>query len=437
MTSPAPAEHRREVLALAVPAFATLVSEPLLLMADSAIVGHLGAVPLAGLSLAASVIGVLAGLSVFLAYGTTAAVARRLGAGDRAGALEGGIDGMVLAVGLGVVITAALQLFGRPVLTLYGAPEAVVDQGWAYLQVASFGFPFLLVMLASTGVLRGMQDTRTPLYVAVGVNLVNIVLNLVLVHVLELGIRGSAYGTLLAQIVAATVLGAVVLRGARREGVRVAVRPAGIRATAQAGVWLLLRTLSLQAAVLTTSVVAAHTGARGLAAHQVVNSLWTFLAFALDSIAIAAQAVVGRHLGASDTATTRSLTSMMVRWSIGWGVVLGAVIALARGLIAPLFIPDLQVQATVAAVLLVVAALQPVAGVVFVLDGVLIGAGDARYLALAGVVATAAYVPVALLVDHLHAGVVWLWAAYAVFMLARLVTLGVRARGDAWMRLGA
>ncbi|GAB3714249.1 MATE family efflux transporter [Mariniluteicoccus flavus] len=430
-------DHRREVLALALPAFATLVSEPLLLMSDSAIVGHLGADALAGLALAASVIGVLTGLCVFLAYGTTATVARRLGAGDRAGALAGGIDGMVLAAGLGVVLAITLQLVGRPVLELYGAAPVVVDQAYAYLRIAACGFPFLLVMLASTGVLRGLQDTRTPLYVAIGVNLANIGLNLLLVHGIGLGIAGSALGTLAAQAIAATVLGTVVVRGARREGTPLRLHPAGVLAAARGGVWLVLRTLSLQLAITTTAVVAAHTGARGLAAHQVGNSIWTFLAFALDAIAIAAQAIIGRHLGAGDARTTRALTAMMVRWGIGGGVALGLVIIAVRGLVAPIFIRDPAVQATIGEVLLVVALMQPIAGVVFVLDGVLIGAGDARYLALAGVVAAAAYVPLAVVVDRTGAGVVWLWAAYAVFMPGRLVTLALRARGERWMRLGA
>lgn len=431
------ADHRREVLALAVPAFATLVSEPLLLMADSAIVGRLGAQPLAGLSLAASLIGLLSGLCVFLAYGTTATVARRLGAGDRDGALAGGIDGMFLAAGLGVVIAVALHAGGRWALGLYGAPPAVVDQAYAYLRVAAYGFPFLLLMLASTGVLRGLQDTRTPLFVAIGVNLANIALNLVLVQGIGMGISGSATGTLIAQAAAAAILTAVVVRGARREGAVLRPDPGGVLAAARSGVWLFIRTAALQTSVVTASVVAAHTGAQGLAAHQVANSLWSFLAFALDAIAIAAQAIIGRFLGAGDAPTVRGLTTMMVRWGIGWGVVLGGLILATHSVLPRLFIADPVVWRTASGALVVIALLQPIAGVVFVLDGVLIGAGDARYLALGGVLVTLAYLPFALWVDRAGAGVVWLWAAYGISLVARLVALGTRARGGAWLRVGA
>lgn len=437
MTTPARADHRREVLALAIPAFATLVSEPLLLLADSAIVGHLGTTQLAGLGIAANIVGVIAGLCIFLAYGTTATVARQLGAGHRREALAGGIDGMILAGLLGVAITAGLQLGHRPLIGLYGAGAEVSAQAATYLQVVSFGFPFLLVMLASTGVLRGLQDTRTPLKVAIGINLANIGLNFLLVYGVGLGLVGAALGTVLAQLLAATILSAVVIRGARRTGTSVQFRPGGILTAARSGAWLVLRTLALQGSITATTIVATHIGAAGLAAHQVVNSLWLFLAFALDAIAIAAQAIIGRYLGAAQSSSVRALTGMMVRWGVGFGVVLAAVILLLRPWIPVVFTTDPTVRDQIAAVLIVVALLQPIAGVVFVLDGVLIGAGDARYLAIAGTVVTLAYLPFAIWVDVAGGSLVWLWAAYGISMLGRGIVLGMRARGTAWMRLGA
>lgn len=428
--------HRREVLSLAIPTFATLVSEPLLLMGDAAIIGHLGTVELAGLGIAGNIITVIAGLCVFLAYGTTATVARRLGAGDRRGALAGGVDGIVLAALIGVAVTVFLQLTQGQLIALYRPSAEVAEQANSYLRLASLGFPFLLVMLAATGVLRGLQDTRTPLRVAITLNLANIVLNLALVHGVGLGIAGSAIGTVCAQVLAAGILSVVVIRGARREGTPLRFRPGGVLAAARNGGWLVLRTLALQVSITATTVVATHTGAVGLASHQVVNSIWTFLAFALDAVAIAAQAVIGKHLGAGDAATTRRLTAMMVRWGVVGGIVAGAVIAAVSWLLPLVFTTDPEVRSLVTKVLLVVAVLQPIAGVVFVLDGVLIGAGDARYLAIGGLLVAAAYVPVALLVDRLGAGLVWLWAAYGISMVGRLIVLGLRARGEKWMRLG-
>lgn len=427
----------REIFALAVPAFATLVSEPALLLADSAIIGHLGTTQLAGLGIAGNLLGILTGLSIFLAYGTTGTVARRLGAGDLRAALSGGIDGMALAVLLGVVLGGALELLLPYVISWYGAGPEVAAAAGTYLRVAACGLPSVLVMLAATGVLRGLQDTRTPLVIAITSNVLNIALNFTLVYGLHLGIAGSATGTLIAQTASAVILSTVVVRGARRNGVRIGFHPRGVLVAARSGVWLVLRTATLQLGITITTAVAAGIGAVGLATHQVTNSLWTLLAFALDAIAIAAQAVIGRYLGAGDVGMVRRLTDRMIGWGLVCGVAFGVVIAVARPWYDQLFSPDPAVQSLLAKVLLVVAAAAPIAGVVFVLDGVLIGAGDGRYLALAGVIAVAAYLPLALLVHGLGAGLIWLWVAYGGYVVARLVTLVVRARGTAWMRTGA
>lgn len=427
----------REIFALALPAFATLVSEPLLVIVDTAVIGHLGTSSLAGLGAAASIFGVVVSLSIFLAYGTTATVARRLGAGDRRGALAGGLDGITLAVLIGVAAGVVLSVLTGPLIGLYTDDPGVLDQGRRYLQVLVLGMPSVLVVLASTGVLRGLQDTRTPLYVAIGMNLVNIVLSVGLVYGVGLGIVGAAIGTVLAQTAGALYLARTVLRGARREGVRWRWHPAGVLSAVRTGVWLILRTAAMQTTILTTTAVAAGMGAVTLASHQVVNSLWMLLAFALDAIAIAAQAIIGRYLGAGEAGTVRRLMGRMVGWGVAAGAVFGLVVWAASRLYVPLFSPDPQVQQLVVSVLVVVAVVTPLSGVVFVLDGVLIGAGDARYLGLVSVVCTVLYVPLALLVGWSGAGLVWLWAAYCVWMLARAATLVLRARGTRWMRLGA
>lgn len=427
----------REIFGLAVPTLATLISEPLLLLADSAIVGHLGTDQLAGLGVAANVLGVLTGLSIFLAYATTGMVARRLGAGDRARALAGGFDGLVLSVLLGVALCLLLQAVLPLVVGAYGVTPAVAAAATSYLRVAALGLPSILLLLAGTGVLRGLQDTRTPLLVVVGANLVNIVANLALVYGAGLGIAGSALGTLVAQTGAAVVVGAVVLRRMRAAQARPRFRPGGVLAAARNGSWLVVRTATLQGAITLTTLVAATAGTVGLAAHQVVNGLWVLLAFALDAIAIAGQAIIGRALGAGEVELGRALTRRMVGWGVLAGLGFGLVVWLTRLLYLGFFSPDPRVQALVSSVLLVVAAVTPVAGVVYVLDGVLIGAGDSRYLALAGLIALVAYAPLALLVGARGAGLIWLWAAYGVFMLARMMTLVLRVRTGAWVRTGA
>jgi putative MATE family efflux protein len=435
--------HDREILRLAVPAFLALVAEPLFLLSDAAIVGHLGTAELAGLGIAAAVMQTVIGLCIFLAYGTTASVARHLGAGDRRGALAQGIDGVWLAVGIGVVATVLGVAATEPLVHVFGAGDAVSGQAATYLRIAFLGTTPLLVMLASTGVLRGLQDTRTPLAVAVGGNALNVVLNLLLVYGVGLGIAGSALGSVLAQVASAVALLVVVVRAARREGAPLRPDLPGVRAAAHAAVPLVIRTLTLRAALLVTTyaVILGATGTRGqevdLATHQLAMTLWTFLAFVLDAIAIAAQAITGRYLGAGDVAGTRTVTSRMVRWGVVAGAVTALLLAVASPVLGALFTDDPAVQDLLVPVLLVAALGQPIAGVVFVLDGVLIGAGDGAYLARGGLVTLAVYAPLALATGLLGAGLVWIWVTFsAVFMGARLVVLLHRARGDAWLVTG-
>lgn len=431
----------REILRLAFPALLTLVAEPLFLLADSAIVGHLGTPQLAGLGVAGVVLQTVVGLCVFLAYGTTAAVARSLGAGDLRRALALGVDGLWLAVLVGVAATLLGVSLAGPLVRALGADAEVSEHAETYLRIASLGMAPLLLMLAATGVLRGLQDTRTPLVVAVGGNLLNVVLNLVLVYPVGLGLAGSALGSVLAQWAMAAVLVLAVVRGARRQGASLAPDRRGITAAARAGVPLVVRTLTLRAALLVTTyavVLAAGGDSADLAAHQLAFTIWGFLAFVLDAIAIAAQALTGRYLGAGDAAEAKAVTRRMTQW--GWlaGVVTGVGIATVSPVLPALFTGDDAVRDLLVPVLLVVAVGQPLCGVVFVLDGVLIGAGDGRYLAWAGLVVLGVFAPVVLAVAGTVGGLLAVWVAFsAVFMGARAVVLLVRARGDAWLVLGS
>ncbi|WP_229758740.1 MATE family efflux transporter [Peterkaempfera bronchialis] len=432
-----PRRHDREILALAVPAFGALVAEPLFLMADSAIVGHLGTAQLAGLGVAATLLATLTGVFVFLAYATTAAVARRIGAGDRRAAIQQGIDGIWLALLLSAALVALTVPLAPQLVGLFGASDSATPHAVTYLRISALGIPAMLTVLAATGVLRGLQDTRTPLVVAVAGFSANLLLNVGLVYGAGLGVAGSAWGTVLAQCGMAAAYLLVVLRGARRH--HAALRPdlAGIRACARAGGPLLVRTMSLRAVLVIATAVAARLGDEQVAAHQVAMTLWSFLAFALDAIAIAGQAIIGRYLGAGDVEGTRAATRRMVRWGVGAGVVLGLLVVLGRPLYVPLFTPDAAVQDRLTVVLLIVALTQPVSGVVFVLDGVLMGAGDGPYLAWAMLATLVVFAPVALLLPAAGGGLVALWWGMALFMLVRLGMLGWRARTGAWLVTGA
>ncbi|MGW6566970.1 MATE family efflux transporter [Streptomyces sp. NPDC054975] len=430
-------QHDREIISLALPAFGALVAEPLFLMVDSAIVGHLGTPQLAGLAIAAALLTTAVSVFVFLAYATTAAVARRVGAGDHKAAIRQGMDGIWLALLLGAAVVAATLPTAPWLVDIFGASDTAAPYATTYLRISILGIPAMLVVLAATGVLRGLQDTRTPLYVAIGGFTANALLNVGLVYGAGMGIAGSAWGTVIAQCAMAAVYLVVVVRGARRHGASLRPDAAGIRASAQAGVPLLVRTLSLRAVLMIATAVAARMGDAEVAAHQIILSLWSLMAFALDAIAIAGQAIIGRYLGADDADGARQVCRRMVQWGVVSGVALGALLVLARPLFIPLFTGDTTVQDTLLPALLVVAVSQPIAGVVFVLDGVLMGAGDGPYLAWAMLLTLAVFAPVALLVPTLGGGLTALWWAMTLMMTVRLLTLWLRSRSGRWIVTGA
>ncbi|WP_327696227.1 MATE family efflux transporter [Streptomyces sp. NBC_00459] len=429
--------HDREIVALAVPAFGALIAEPLFVMADSAIIGHLGTAQLAGLGIASVLLTTAVSVFVFLAYATTAAVARRVGAGDLQAAVRQGVDGIWLALLLGAAVIAVVLPSAPALVDLFGASNTAASYATTYLRISAFGIPAMLVVLASTGVLRGLQDTRTPLYVAIAGFVANAALNAGLVYGADLGIAGSAWGTVIAQWGMAAAYLTVVVRGAHKHCVSLRPDTAGIRASAQAGAPLLVRTLSLRAILMIATAVAARLGDADVAAHQIILSLWSLLAFALDAIAIAGQAIIGRYLGANDTRGAREACRRMVEWGIATGIVLGLLVIVSRPLFLPLFTSDAMVKDTALPALLMVALSQPICGIVFVLDGVLMGAGDGRYLAGAMLITLAAFTPVALLVPTLGGGLTALWGAMTLMMTVRMLTLWLRARSGRWMVTGA
>jgi len=432
----------REILRLAVPALGALVAEPIFLLADSAMVGHLGVEPLAGLGIASAVLQTVVGLMVFLAYSTTPAVARRLGAGDERGAVAAGVDGCWLALALGVVLAAAGWFASPYLVALFGASPGVSEQATQYLSLSMLGLPAMLLVYAATGLLRGLQDTRTPLAVAVAGFAVNIALNAVFIYAAGLGIAGSALGTVAAQWGMVLVYAVIVARHARRVGAPLLPHHAGIGRTARAGGWLLLRTASLRAAMLLAVFVAARLGPDELAAFQVTMTVFATLAFALDALAIAAQALIGKGLGSGDLESVRAVLRRCIQWGVGAGAVLGVATIALSPVAAGLFTSDATVAALLPLSLAIIGLGAPLGGYVFVLDGVLIGAGDARYLALTGLANVAVFVPLAAAAAAWGgsgaAGLAALTAAFALgYLGARAVTLGLRARGTVWMRPGA
>ncbi|HEV7526844.1 MAG TPA: MATE family efflux transporter [Acidimicrobiia bacterium] len=431
------AAHDREILRLAIPAFGALAAEPLYVLADTAIVGHLGTRPLGGLGVAGAVLSVAFGIFNFLAYGTTATVARRIGAGDPKAAAEHGVAGVWLALGLGLVLAAAGLMLSGPIVSAMGASAHVAPYARTYLRISLLGSPFVLVALAGTGYLRGLQDTRTPLVIALAANALNIALEVVLVYGVHLGIAGSAWGTVIAQIAAAFAYLAIVRRNVRRSNASARPDVTQLRAAGAVGAYLIVRTGSLLLAFTAATSIASRIGDVQIAAHQVAFQLWMLLALCLDAIAIAGQAIVGRALGANDAALTRATSRRMLQFGVVAGAGLGLLVLLLDPVLALAFTRDAAVRNELRPVLVAVALMQPLGGAVFVLDGILIGAGDVRYLALAMAGATLCFVPCAVLVLTTGAGLIALWSSLFVFMFARLYGMGRRYKGNEWLVTGA
>ena len=468
-SSPTSTSLNRQVLSLALPALGALIAEPLFVLADSAMVGHLGAVSLAGLSLASSILTTTVGLFVFLAYATTATTARLFGAGRRIEGLRAGVDGMWLALLLGLGAGAFLGLTAPWLTEAMGAHGPVAQAAIAYLRASCPGLPGMFVVLAATGVLRGLLDTRTPFVVATGGAVLNIVVNAILLYGVGMGIAGSGAGTAIAQTAMALALAGPIARTARAAGVGLLPHREGLRASLGSGTPLLIRSLSLRVAILATVWAATALGDVSLAAHQVVNALWTFAAFALDALAVAAQALIGTALGQAQRSDADSATSdtevdiaadtdtqsasatagwsidellrRLLAWGAGTGVLIGVLMAAGAAWLPHVFTSDPGVITAATPTLLVAASALPLAGVVYLLDGVLMGAGDGRYLAWAGLLTLVPYIPLALLIGGgalpevvgTVSGLALLWIAFAwVFMAARGATTYLRSRGTAW-----
>lgn len=432
----------RSIAHLAIPALGALIAEPMFLVVDSALVGHLGAVPLAGLAVAGAILQTAVGLMIFLAYSTTPIVARRRGAGDLRGAVQAGIDGLWLALGIGAIVGAVLYATSAPLVAAFGVATDTSEQALTYLTVSCFGIPAMLVVFAASGLLRGLQDTRTPLAVAVIGFAVNALLNWWFIYGLGFGIAGSAWGTVIAQWGMVLVYVAVITRHAKRAGAGFLPHRDGLGHAGRSGGWLFVRTVGLRAALLATVFAATSHGTAATAGYQVVFTVFTTAAFALDALAIAAQALIGDALGSRDASRARAIVRRTVFWGIVSGAVMGALLAVSSPVIGRVFTSDDTVLAILPPAVLVLGLSLPLGGLVFVLDGVLMGAGDARYLAWTSLANLAVYLPVlwaiTVLVPTGTAALVALTAGFTIaFMLARALTLGVRARSERWVVLGA
>jgi putative MATE family efflux protein len=408
-----------------------LAAEPLYLLVDTAVVGHLGTVPLAGLAVGGGLLAWATALLNFLAYGTTARSARRAGAGDRAGAVDEGVQATWLALALGLAVLLLFQLLAGPLTRLLaGSAGPVAEAGELWLRVASLGAPLLLVSLAGNGWLRGVQELRRPMRYVLAGSVVSLVLCPLLVYPVGLGLVGSAIANVAGQAVGA----ALFLRALAREGVAWRPRSAAIRAQLVIGRDLLLRAVVMQVSFLVATAVAARAGAAALGAHQIGIQLFFFLALVLDAYAIAAQTLVGHALGGGRPDEARATARRVSLWGLGTGVLVAAVLLALAGVLPGLFTGSPAVQAQAGTVWWFLALIQPAAGLVFALDGVLMGAGDVGFLRTLTIgSALVGFLPLSLLAAPLGWGLAGVWAGLALFIGLRLLGVLARVAGSRWL----
>jgi MATE family, multidrug efflux pump len=424
----------RRILGLAVPALGVLAAEPLYLLVDTAVVGHLGAVSLGGLGVAAIVLAQVSTQLTFLSYGTTARAARLHGAGRRADAVAEGVQATWLGLAVGAVLIVVGQALAVPIAHLLAGSGPVADAAVSWLRIALFGVPFVLVTMAGNGWMRGVRDTARPLRYVLAGNGISAVLCPILVYAAGWGLEGSAVANVCAQVITAGLF----LRALVVERTRLAPHPATMRAQLALGRDLVLRSLAFQACFVSATTVAAHTSTAAVGAHQVVLQLWSFLALVLDSLAIAAQSLIGAALGAGDSRGARGLARQVTGYGLVFGCVLGVLFAALAGVLPGVFTSDTSVLAEIPHAWWFFAAMQPVAGVVFALDGVLLGAGDAAFLRTATLAAAVlGFLPLTWASFAFDWGLVGIWTGLTLFLIVRLVAVLGRLHSGRWAVPGA
>ena len=425
----------REIFSLALPALGALAAEPLYVLVDTAMVGHLGTPQLAALALAGTLLTASFTLFNFLAYGTTAQVSRMHGAGEEERAGRIAAQALWLSLAIGLTLAAVLAVLAAPLISAMGGSSDTGDLATTYLRIAALGIPFALIALAGTGYLRGVADLKTPLVIVVAANVANVVLQALFIYVLDWGLNGSAWATVIAQAGMGAAFVVALLRApadSRRP------RLDYIRPLARVGGEIFVRTAALYASFLVAGAVLARIGSGSLAAHQIAFQLFVFLALILDSIAIAGQVIVGRALGAGDAAGARDAARRMIELAVMVGALFAVIMLALTDVLPHAFTGDDNVIDRAQAVWPLFALMQPVNGAVFALDGILIGAGDTRYLMWAMLGCTfLVFLPIAFASLAFEWGIIGVWSGLVSWIVARAITLGARFSNGRWAVTGA
>jgi putative MATE family efflux protein len=426
--------YDREILWLALPALGSLAAEPLYLLVDTAIVGHLGRSQLAALGIASVILGGAFAIFNFLQYGTTAQVARAGGAGHAESARRLGAQALWLSLAFGIAVSASIAVFAEQLVSLVGGEGQAADYAVTYLRIAAVGFPAAFLALGGQGYLRGIADLRTPLVIVIAGNVANVILEVLFVYGFGWGIEGSAWGTAIAQLGMGAAFIVVILRGLHAGEAR--PRPALARRVLSLGKWIFIRTTALVSSFFLAGAVATRFGEAAIGAHQIAFQLFFFLALVLDSVAIAGQIIVGRELGAGRTDRAYEAGARMISLSVVAGFAFAAAMLALAGVLPRIFTGDDAVLREAALLWPLFALMQPLNGAVFALDGVLIGASDGPFLALSMAAAFLACATVLLVALAEDWGIRGVWAALVVLILVRLAAMLSRFRRGRWLVTG-
>lgn len=420
--------HDRSIFALALPALGSLAADPLVSLVDTAFVGQLGSVPLAALGVNASLFSMAFVIFNFLAYGTTPLIGRALGQGRKADAGRIAVQALVLATAVGAVALLLLQLAAVPLLRMMGAGGPLLEDALTYLRIRAFAGPAVLLITAGHGIFRGFQNTMTPLLVTLALNVVNLVLDPLLIFGFGWGLAGAATATAAAQWTGAlTFLYLLLVR--ERETLQIRFRLPSLQAFRpflRIGWEMAIRTVALIGTMTLATAIATRVGTRAVAAHQVAAQLWLFMALVVDALAISGQALVAKYLGAGSERTARRVSNRLLGWALATGLALSALFWVLTPWLVPFFTDDAEVMARLRAVMPFVIAMQPLNALVFVWDGIFMGAEQFRYLAVAMVASAAVAATGLLLVLPMGWGLTGVWWALVALMLVRLITLAAR-----------
>ncbi len=371
----------RTIITLSIPVTISMVAEPITGMVDTAFVSNLGSAPLAGLGVGATALSTIFWVFSFLSISTQTEVAHALGRRDRTRAVELTSLALFMAAFFSLVVMAVFIPTAGVVSSLLGAEPDVKQEAMIYLRIRLLGAPAIMIAtFVGFGALRGIQDMRTPLWIAVTINLLNIVLDRPMIAGLgpipAMGVGGAALASTISQWIGAIWTFVVVYRKLgfvyhtdRQDALKIL----------RVGSDLFIRAGLLACFLLISTRVANQIGAEAGAAHQAIRTVWMLSGWTMEGFAVTAQSLVGFFMGADTLPTARRVANLSVRWGVGTGIVLSALMLISVDWIIALLVPD-DVVPVFRSAWVIVALMQPLLALAFVTDGIHWGTGDYAFM---------------------------------------------------------